>query len=95
MAVQPDKRPWQELLVANGWDETERHRIGIWTLTAPRIDHTPSSFRLRCDRPGFPKGTNVSWLPHDGWVIYDGEAQFASRSSPAACLDWWVSRHSA
>jgi hypothetical protein len=92
MAVQPDKRPWAELMVANGWDETERYRVGIWALKAPRVDHTPSAFRLRCDRPGFPKGTHVTWEPHHGWVIYDGDDKHSSRVSPLDCLEWWVAR---
>jgi hypothetical protein len=92
MAVQPDKRPWDELMIANGWDETERYRVGIWTLVAPRVDHTPSYFRLRCDRSGFAKGNGVSWQPHDGWTVWDGDANCMSRASPVDCLSWWVSR---
>lgn len=92
MAVQFDKRPWTELVVANGWDETERYRIGIWTLVAPRVDHTPSSYRLRCDRPGFPKGKGVSWQPHVGWAIYDGDEMYCSRVGASECLTWWAGR---
>lgn len=92
MAVQPDKRPWDELMIASGWDETERYRLGIWTLKAPRIEPRPSSFRLRCDKHGFPKGTWVSWQPHDGWVIIDGEDTFCSRASPLDCLNSWHRR---
>lgn len=92
VAVQPDKRSWNELMAANGWDETERYRVGIWTLKAPRIEPRPSSFRVRCDKPGFPNGTWVAWQPHDGWVIYDAEERFVSRTSPLECLAWWASR---
>jgi hypothetical protein len=80
-------------MIANGWDETERYRVGIWTLKAPRVDHTPSTFRLRCDRPGFPKGTAVMWQPHRGWVIYDGEEMYCSRAGAKKCLAWWAGRH--
>jgi len=55
MAVQCDKRPWYELLVANGRDETERHRVGIWTLTAPRIDHAPATSVCAATALNFPE----------------------------------------
>jgi hypothetical protein len=93
MAVQPDKRSWDELMAANGWDETERYRVGIWTLKAPRVELQPSSFRVRCDKPGFPKGTWVTWQPHHGWTIYDGDDHYSSRRGPDDCLQWWADRH--
>ena len=92
MAVQPDKRPWDQLVEANGWQQTERFRVGIWTLTASKVDVDPRSYNVRCDRPGFPKGTSVSWSPHDGWVMWDGDEKFVTRASPVACLEWWVAR---
>ena len=92
VAVQPDRRSWDELMAANTRDETEGYRVAIWTLKAPRNEPRPSSFRLRCAKPGFPNGTWVSWQQHDGWAIYDGDDMHCSRVSPMACLEWWANR---
>lgn len=92
MAVQPDRRPWERLVAENGWQQTERHRVGIWTLTASADDINPQSFNVRCDRPGFPKGAAVFKTPHDGWKIYDGDASYSTWGSPHECLEWWSAR---
>lgn len=93
MAVQPDKRAHAIQVAEWGGNETERFRVGVWTLTAWQRHPNPSTYFLRCDRPGFSKGTSVSRNPHDGWTIYDGDAKYSSRESPMRCLEWWASRH--
>ena len=93
MAVQPDKRAHAVQVAEWGGNETERFRVGLWTLTAWQRNTNPSSYFVRCDRPGFPNGTGVSRNPHDGWTIYDGDAKYSSHESPLRCLEWWAERH--
>jgi len=92
MAVQPDRRAWDEQVAASGGTLTERYRLGVYTLRAPEREVQPLYFFLRSDRPGFEKGRGVGWQPHGGWTTYDGAVQFASRLSPLECLRWWVKR---
>lgn len=96
MAVQPDKRSWDQLSLETGWNLTERRRVGDYTLTAPARDVRPHTFHIRSDRPGFPKHYSVSWDPHDGWTAYDPHGsvddRFSTRGDPVECLRWWVER---
>ena len=93
MAVQPDKRAWAAQVAEWGGTLTERYRVGPWTLQAEARQTRPTQYQLRCDRSGFSNGTTVTRSPHDGWVIYDGDARFSSHRSPADCLRWWSERH--
>ena len=69
VTVQPDKRAWATQVADWGGNETERFQVGVRTLTAGQRDTNPSSYFVRCDRPGFLNGTNVSRNPDDGWTI--------------------------
>jgi len=83
---------WERSKPAPPPTTVEVHRIGIWTLHAPIGVGRPTDFFVRCDRPGFPRGTGVSRHPHEGWIVYDGTERFSSHESPLRCLEWWVAR---
>jgi hypothetical protein len=92
MAVQPDKRPYEQQLAESGGTLTERYRVGTWTLVAAERDLRPTSYSIRSDRPGFEAHHSVWHNLHDGWTVADGDAYFHSHESPLKCLEWWAER---
>jgi hypothetical protein len=92
MAVQPDKRPYEQQLAESGGTLTERYRVGTWTLVAAERDLQPTSYSIRSDRPGFETHHSVWRNLHDGWTVADRDAYFRSHDSPLKCLEWWARR---
>lgn len=70
----------------------ERYRFGEWTLHATIGERGPSYYSVRRDGRARPVGVSVTWEPHYGWVIYDDDVAFTTRTSPLACLEWWAAR---
>jgi hypothetical protein len=92
MSVQPDNRPYARQLAETGGTLTERYRSGIWTLVAAEREIRPTTFAIRCDRPGVTTTAAVWHNIHDGWTIADGDTYYSSHESPARCLEWWAGR---